>query len=201
MSATNPDTNKPIKPPSFLREVSFWSTWLFGTAISTVGIISFVQHVFGIQLVPAYAHGLEVYREVIHTFLGWLYLPFVYSIEWVASWFKFHLDISIPGWWKDLVAVSTVSMAANTRALFMVQRVTSSLSFLALHAAVRLLVAMTLLPLLLIPAVLYVPFYKFLEAERLGGSEQSDLDLNYSLSLLAITVAAAIFFVTNAYQL
>jgi hypothetical protein len=122
MSATDAVTEKSSELSSFGREVSFWSTWLFGTALSTVAVISFIQIVFHVPLVPTYSHGLAVYREVVHSIFGFLYVPFVYLIEWVASRIHFTLRITIPAWWNDLAALSMVSTAAFYRANYMVWR-------------------------------------------------------------------------------
>lgn len=98
-------------------EVSFWSTWVFGTLISAVGTISFIQHVFGVHLIPTYAHGLEIYRVVVHTFVGWLYWPFLWLVQYVSlNWLHFPLRITIPGWWKDLATVSSAIVAIENRA-------------------------------------------------------------------------------------
>ncbi len=197
MSATDAVTKKSSTTSSLRREVSFWSTWLFGTAVSTVAVISFIQIKFGAHLVPAYAHGLAVYREVAHSIVGWFYSPFVYPIELVASWFHFSLHISIPGWWKDLASISMVSSMAAFRGMIIANRDNSGIPIKGLLVIVALVgfCGGTLLGLL----------WPVLVTAELFTSEVDDArvksDRAYLLSLVAIAVAAAFFFVTNAYQL
>jgi hypothetical protein len=198
MSATDTDNAKPSRPFSFRREVSFWSAWLFGTAVSTVGVISFIQAVFGVHLVPTYAHGLAVYREVVHSIFGWLYLPFVYFIEWAASWFHFSVHITIPGWWKDLATISFVTVMALVRMLFK-ENAGASLRVKLGIVILSLIAGLTLCGLILLFITIFW-WRKLWFIETYPDSEWYPLRV-YELSLIAIAIAAVVFFVTNAYQL
>ncbi len=197
MSATDTVTVKSSKLSSFNREVSFWATWLFGTGVSTIGVISFIQIVFGVHLVPSYAHGLEVYREVVYSILEWLYVPFVYFVEWVASLFEFPLRITIPSWWSDLATLSMVSTAAFYRAHYMVWRYRARWRY---YDGIPLYVKFSVAAVIL---VFGVTLFGLVLTLFLFPTSRLMLALNraYLLSLLAIGVAAAFFFITNAYQL
>jgi hypothetical protein len=220
MAATDAVAKKPSNLPSFRREVSFWFYWLFGTAVTTVGIISFVQIAFGIHLVPAYAHGLAVYRDVVHSVFGTLYVPFVYFIERVASWFHFSLRITIPGWWKDLATISTINMMAFFRGFVIAGRDLEPGSepkkdlldtARAAEVILAFLVAGVMLFGLILPLlVLWATkrnYRVLMEPERgpdpvrMMVTIVASLRRAYPLSWLAIAIAAVIFFVTNAYQL
>jgi hypothetical protein len=94
---------------SFRTEISFW-WWLIGIFGLAIGIISFIQHWFPVHLIPTYSQGLDVYRSVMHTSMGWLYWQFVWLAQYVSlTWFHWPLKISIPGWWKDLATISCLS--------------------------------------------------------------------------------------------
>ncbi|MDE2184954.1 MAG: hypothetical protein KGJ78_18220 [Alphaproteobacteria bacterium] len=148
-------------------ETSFWSTWLFGTLVSTFGLISFIQHMFGVHLVPVFAHGLEVYRVVAHTFIGWLYWPFLWLTQYISlSWFHFSLRIAIPGWWKDLTAISTLSMAALMRGMvFMTDRTPLSSAPISKIRYVATILLMMISTLIL--GILMIGFYAIYSFGRL----------------------------------
>jgi hypothetical protein len=183
---------------SFRKEASFWSAWLFGMAVSTVGAVSFIQHVFDVQLLPIYADGLHIYREVVHSFFGWLYAPFIYFIEWVASWLHFPLRIIIPGWWKDLATISSITMAAVFRSSVMLNRSYSERR--VLEDSYRM------------PSLLYMLYLLFLGVTLVGlvgvvfmvvqaiWERRIARPIRYLIfSLFAVSAAAVAFFVTNAY--
>jgi hypothetical protein len=210
---------------SFRGERSFWS-WLFATFVSAVAVINFIQHVFGVQLMPFYAHGLYFYREVVHSAVGWLYAPFVFFVEWVASLFHFSLRISIPGWWKDLATLSTISVAALIRSILhgaslpITHRLiiilcvafygVTGIGFLVLFFIVCCSSSAQwawIHRLIFILFVIFLtPAYPITLKRKLNyfsHTTQEDIDRRnrYMISLLAIAAATIIFFVTNAYSI
>jgi hypothetical protein len=207
MSVTDTFTEKSSlrrQVSAFLGGVFFRSAWLFGTAVSAAAFISFIQLVFEVHLVPPYAHWLSVYREVLHSTVTTVYSPFVLLAERIASlWFHFSLRISIPAWWKDLATISTVNAAANLRGAIVAHRQ------LSLGRVVGYIVAVFVYGLTLIGLLLFaVPLLWISLLIPPNDSEDRYLTAllwsvwrPYLLSLFAIAVAAALFFVTNAYQL
>jgi hypothetical protein len=196
MSANDTGTRK----SSLRREVSLWWGWLFGTAVSTVGVISFIQTVFGIHLVPAYAHGLSVYREVVHTLFSLLYTPLILLVEWVASWFHLSLRISIPGWFMDLAALSTVNMAAWIRGKCLAEGIPWSEANKVRIIWDIMVYGLTLFGSFMVLAFLLDVSFSRESYQRIGEQERR-LFKAYRLSLVAIVVGAFFFFVTNAYVL
>ena len=189
---------------AFLGGVFFRSVWLFGAAVSAAAVISFIQIVFGVHLIPRYAHWLSLYREVVHSAVTMVYNPFILLAERIASlWFHFPLRISISAWWKDLATISTMNAAANLRGSIVAQRP------FPLGRTVGCIVAVLVYGLTLIGLLLFaVPLLwisLLIPPNDWEDRHQSAILWSvwrpYLLSLLAIAVAAAFFFITNAYQL
>lgn len=207
MSVTDAFTEKSSlwrQVSAFLGGVFSRSAWLFGTAVSAAAVISFIQLVFEVHLWPPYAHWLSVYREVVHSTVTMVYNPFVVLAERIASlWFHFSLRISIPAWLKDLTTISTVNAAANLRGTIVAQRQFS------LGRTVGYIVAVFLYGLTLIGLLLFAVPLLWISL-LIPPNDREDRYLHallwnvwkrYLLSLFAIAVAAALFFVTNAYHL
>jgi hypothetical protein len=178
--------------------------YLFGTAISTLTVISFIQREFGVPLIPIYSHGLSICREFLDGIATALYAPFVLLAEQIASWLQIPLRISIPDWWKDLATLSTLNAAANLRgSMVMRGRQLSFVQTLGYLAAIWIY-GVTLLGLVLFA----IPFLSI--SLLMPPNDREDRALNrllwrvwapYLLSLFAVAVAAAAFFVVNAYGL
>jgi hypothetical protein len=110
----------------------------------------------------------------------------------------------MPGWWKDLAALSTLNAAANiSGSIVMRSRQLSPARMLGYIVAVWIY-GVTLLGLILFA----IPLLSI--SLLMPPNDQEDRALNrliwrvwrpYLLSLLAIAVAAVFFFVANAYQL
>ena len=108
---------------TFWDEVAFWSTTVLGTVATSFGLISLAQHFFGIQLIPVYAHGLALYRELGHRVVGELYAPFIWLAQYVSlTWYHLPFELSIPGWWKDMATVSMAFAAVDVRAKKILKR-------------------------------------------------------------------------------
>jgi hypothetical protein len=190
--------------PFFLSEVLLRSLYLFGAAVSAMAAISVIQGVFDVHLIPNYAHWLAVGREFLGSIVTLLYTPFVLAAERAASWLDFPLQIYIPEWWKDLAALSTLNAAANLRgSIVMRGRRFSPARTLGYIVAIWIY-GVTLLGLVLFA----IPLLSI--ALLMPPNDREDRALNrilwsvwrpYLLSLLGIAVVAAIFFVTNAYQI
>jgi hypothetical protein len=198
------------------RESSFWSGWVFGTLAAAVGLISFVQHVFGVHLIPVYAHGLDVYRVVIHSVIDWLYGPVI----WLAL--HFHLSIAIPDWWKDLTVISTLAAGTLIRTGKLakpdIPRTTKAAEFI-IDLGIIILLGVTLLGLLTLVAMLIgliglaMTFARGFAREDVKSAYMrrypqmtSQLIDSYDraqriqiLTVLALILASTFFFVTNAY--
>ncbi len=209
-------------------EASFWSTWFFGTLISAVGLVSFFQHVFDVPLIPDYAHGLAAYRLWVHTFMGWLYWPFVSLAQFASlSWFHVPIKIVVPAWLRDLAAISTVSVVAIKRAenfllvdrnrlppepiwrqlRRLVARVVAGITLWGFVLAYRTIRPLWRSPRTAdIPNVLgpeYTASQKaiFTEAARRALTKvQTRLAQGFLLSIAGMGLACIVFFVTNAYS-
>jgi hypothetical protein len=190
--------------PFFPSEILFRSLYLFGAAVSAMAVISLIQGVFDVRLMPAYAHWLAVGREFVGSIVTLLYTPFVLAAERAAAWLHFPLRIYIPEWWKDLAALSTFNAAANLRgSIVMRGRRLSPARTLGYIVAIWIY-GVTLLGLVLFA----IPLLSI--ALLMPPNDREDRALSrvlwrvwrpYLLSLLGIAVVAATFFVANAYQL
>jgi hypothetical protein len=205
------------------RESSFWSGWVFGTLAAAVGLISFVQHVFGVHLIPVYAHGLDVYRVVIHSVIDWLYAPAIWLAQSLSRLlFHFHLKIAVPDWWKDLTVISTLAAGTLIRTGKLakpdIPRTTKAAEFI-IDLAIIILLGVTLLGLLTLVAMLFgliglaMTFARGFAREDVKSAYMrrypqmtSQLIDSYDraqriqiLTLLALILASTFFFVTNAY--
>jgi hypothetical protein len=176
--------------PFFPSEILFRSLYLFGAAVSAMAVVSLIQGVLDVHLMPAYAHWLAVGREFVGSIVTLLYTPFV--------------RIYIPEWWKDLAALSTFNAAANLRgSIVMRGRRLSPARTLGYVVAIWIY-GVTLLGLVLFA----IPLLSI--ALLMPPNDREDRALSrvlwrvwrpYLLSLLGIAVVAATFFVANAYQL
>jgi hypothetical protein len=188
----------------FFSEILSRSLYLFGAAVSAIAIISLIQGVLDVHLMPTQAHWLSVGRDFIGSTVTLVYAPFVLAAERAATWLHFPLRIDIPEWWKDLAALSTLNAAANLRgSIAMRNRRLSVLQTLGYIVAIWIY-GVTLLGLVLFA----IPLLSI--ALLMPPNDQEDRALNrvvwsiwrpYLLSLLSIAVATVAFFVTNAYQL
>jgi hypothetical protein len=190
--------------PLFLSEILFRSFYLFGAALSAMAVTSLIQSVFDVDLMPAYAHWLAVGREFVGSVVTLLYTPFVLAAERAASWLDVPLRIYIPGWWKELAALSTFNAAANLRGSIVMRGRRLSLTRTLGYAVAIWIYGVTLLGLVLFA----IPLLSI--ALLMPPNDREDCALNrviwsvwrpYLLSLLTIIVLATAFFVTNAYQL
>lgn len=182
-----------IEKSPFRSEMSFW-TWMFGTAVSAMGLIGFIQGIFEIKLIPDYAQGLAAYQAVVHSIWNVLFPPAVHFIEWAASCFNVSLQIPVPEWWKDLATLSTISMAAalRSRAIAFPEELQASLPSKLLTILTWLLfIGMTGLGVALMVAIF----------GKNEDPQQRKFMRAYRISLLAIAITASIFFVTNAYPI
>jgi hypothetical protein len=189
--------------PLFLSEILFRSLYLFGAALSAMAATSLIQTVFDVHLMPAYAHWLAVGREFVGSVITWLYTPFVLAAERAASWLDFPLRIYIPEWWKELAALSTFNAAANLRGSIVMRGRRLSLTRTLGYTVAIWIYGVTLLGLVLFA----IPLLSI--ALLMPPNDREDRTLNrvlwsvwrpYLLSLLGIVVAAASFYVANAYQ-
>jgi hypothetical protein len=190
--------------PLFLSEILFRSLYLFGAALSAMAVTGLIQAVFDVHLMPAYAHWLAVGREFVVSVVTWLYAPFVLAAERVASWLDFSLRIYIPEWWKELAALSTFNAAANLRGSIVMRGKRLSLARTLGYIVAIWIYGVTLLGLVLFA----IPLLSI--ALLMPPNDREDRALNrvlwsvwrpYLLSLLGIVIAAAVFYVANAYQL
>ena len=189
---------------SSLSEILFRSLYLFGAAVSTIAVISLIQNVFGVHLMPRYAQWLFAGREFLDWIVTALYTPFVLLAERAASWLQLPLRISIPEWWKDLAALSTLNAAAHISGSSVRRsRQLSPVRALGYMLAIWIY-GVTLLGLVLFA----IPLLSI--SLLMPPNDREDRALNrllwsawrpYLLSLLAIAVAAVFFFVANAYTL
>jgi hypothetical protein len=188
---------------SFLGGVLSRTAWLSATAVSAAAVISFIQIAFGVRLVPSYAHLLSLYREFMHSIVTMVYSPLILLAERIASsWFHLSLRISIPSWWKDLATISTMNAAANLRGSIVAQRQSSLVTIVCIVAV--FVYGLTLIGLLLfaVPLLwisLLIPPNDW--EDRYQSAILWSAWRPYLLLLLAIAVAAALFFITSAYQL
>jgi len=177
--------------------------WLFGTAVSAAAVISFIQTVFGVRLVPPYAHWISLYREIVHSAVTVVYNPLILLADRIASsWFHFSLRITIPGWWKDLVILSTMNAAANLRgsiigqAQFSLGRTVTCIVLAIVYGLTLIGLLLFAVPLLWISLILPPNDSE----DRYESAILWSAWRPYLLALLAVAVAAAAFFVTNAYH-
>jgi hypothetical protein len=190
--------------PFSLSEILLRCLYLFGATVSAVAVISLVQRVLGVSLMPAYAHWLSVGREFLNSIITLFYTPFVLGAERAASWLHFPLQIYIPEWCKELAALSTLNAAANLRgAIVMRNKRLSVLQTLGYIVTVWIY-GVTLLGLVLFA----IPLLSV--ALLMPPNDREDRALNrilwriwkpYLLSLLGVAGITAAFFATNAYQL
>ena len=188
----------------FPSEIVLRFLYLFGATVSAIAVISLIQGVVDVHLMPAQAHWLSVGRDFIGSMVTLLYAPFVLAAERAAAWLHFPLQIDIPKWWKDLAALSTLNAAANLRgSIVMRSRRLSVLQTFGYLVAVWVY-GVTLLGLILFA----IPLLSI--SLLMPPNDREDRALNrvvwsiwrpYLLSLLSIAVATAAFFVANAYQL
>jgi hypothetical protein len=190
--------------PVFLSHLLLRSLYLFGAAASAIAVISLIQGVLGVHLTPAYAHWLSAGHELIGSIVTLLYTPFILAAERVASWLRLSLQIYIAEWWKDLAALSALNAAANLRGSIVMRSRRSSLVQTVGYIVAIWIYGVTLLGLVLFA----IPLLSI--SLLMPPNDREDRALNrilwrmwrpYLLSLLGIIVAAAAFFVTNAYQL
>jgi hypothetical protein len=188
----------------FLSEIFLRLLYVFGAAASATAIVSLIQGLLDVHLVPTYAHWLSVGREFIGSIGTLLYAPLVFAAERAADWLHFPLRIEIPEWWKGLAELSTLNAAANLRgSIAMRNRRLSVLQTLGYIVAIWIygvtLLGLVLFAIPLLSITLLMP-----------PNDREDRALNrvvwsmwkpYLLSLLGIALVTAAFFVTNAYQL
>jgi len=85
----------------------FWFYALLGSIFSALAIVSLMQKVFDIGLVPVMQEILDYYRGLVHPIMHWL-----------LGWVRWLLpDWQIPEWVKDLYTISFVGGATMGRAL------------------------------------------------------------------------------------
>jgi hypothetical protein len=188
----------------YLSKILFRFLYVLGAAVSAIAVISLVQGVLAVDLMPTYAHWLSVGREGIDSIVTLLYTPLVLAAERAASWLQLPLRVYIPEWWKDLAALSTLNAAANLGgSIVMRSRRLSLVQTLGYIVAIWIY-GVTLLGLILFA----IPLLSV--SLLMPPNDREDRALNrvlwrvwrpYLLSLLGIAIAAAAFFVTNAYQL
>ncbi len=190
--------------PLFLSKLLFRSLYLLGAAVSAIAVISLVQRALGVHLMPTYAHWLSVGRDFLGSIVTLLYTPFVVATERVAFWLQLPLQIYVPEWWNDLAALSTLNAAANLSGSIATRSRRLSLAQILGYVVAVWIYGVTLLGLVLFA----IPLLSI--ALLMPPTDREDRVLNrvlwrmwrpYLLSLLGIVVAAAVFFVTNAYQL
>jgi hypothetical protein len=189
---------------SSVSRLSLLLLYLCGVAVSTVAAISFIQHVAGLDLIPIYAHWLSVCRGILNSIVTGLYAPFVLIAERVVLWFQFPLQISIPEWWKDLVALSTLNAAANLRGSIVMRGGQLSLTQTIGYIVAIWIYGLTLLGLVLfaIPLLAISLIMPPNDAEDRAHSRLLwSVWRPYLLSLLAIGALTAAFFITNEYSL
>lgn len=196
------------------KDAAFWSTNVFGTLTAAASIISIVQHLFDISLVPAFARGLLAYRYIAHTVTEWLLAPLVYVIETLSVWLKYPLVIDAPQWWLDLTLISLVSAGAAIRSQLMLRQVRSltwtqriAISAMTIFFGLTMFGLLWLMLLVAgsviggfgvkpdyIPSVIDDP-----EGFHQKAAELSNL--YYGISIIAVAVASAGFFLLNYFVL
>jgi hypothetical protein len=188
----------------YLSKILFRLLYVLGAAVSAIAVISLIQGVLAVHLMASYARWLSVGREGIDSIVTLLYTPLVLAAERAASWLQLSLRVYIPEWWKDLAALSTLNAAANLGgSIVMRSRRLSLVQTLGYIVAIWIY-GVTLLGLILFA----IPLLSV--SLLMPPNDREDRALNrvlwrtwrpYLLSLLGIAIAAAAFFVTNAYQL
>jgi hypothetical protein len=191
-------------PLFYLSKILFRLLYVLGAAVSAIAVISVIQGALAVHLMPSYARWLSVGREGIDSIVTLLYTPLVLAAERAASWLQLPLRIYIPEWWKDLAALSTLNAAANLGGSIVMRSRRLSLAQTLGYIVAIWIYGVTLLGLILFA----IPLLSV--SLLMPPNDREDRALNrvlwrtwrpYLLSLLGIAIAAAAFFVTNAYQL
>jgi hypothetical protein len=173
---------------------------LFGATTSSLALISFIQQVSGAHLLPSYATGFYAYHEAMNSFIGWLYAPFVFLLEWIASRFHFSPQLSVPTWWRDLAAFSLLITSVFFRAGIIATG--EGVRFLWYQRNIIVPLALLFYGLTLVgPVVIFATVYISFSSNYGGASLVKRMVRDCVLSFLAVAVAAIVFFVTNAYPI
>lgn len=196
------------------KDAAFWSTNVFGTLTAAASIISIVQHLFDISLVPAFARGLLAYRYIAHTVTEWLLAPLVYVIENLSVRLQYPLVFDAPQWWLDLTLISLVSAGAAIRSQLMLRRVrsltwTQRIAISAMTISFGLTMFGLLWLMLLVAGSVIggfgvKPDYIPSVIDDPDGFHQKAADLSnlyYGISIIAVVVASAGFFLLNYFVL
>lgn len=196
------------------KDAAFWSANIFGTLTAAASIISIVQHLFDVSLVPAFARGLLAYRYIAHTVTDWVLAPFVYAIETLSVWLQYPLVIDAPDWWLDLTLISLVSAGAAIRSQLMIRRVRSlkwtqrlAISAMTLFFGLTMFGLLWLM-MLVVSSVLSAfgvkPDYIPSAIDDPDGFHQKAAELlnsYYAISIIAVAIASAGFFLLNYFVL
>jgi hypothetical protein len=178
--------------PSIASEYKFWFG-LIGALISAGSIISLIQKLFDVGLIPVFASALSYYRGVTYPLVDWLryiisYIPYLDLYRYI-----FFIFMSLETY-RDLTVLSFVMAGAAARASAVPDpivgtRPRSSFPAMLLYTAFMCLLAYTLFPLLLgviLPLALLV-----------NNSEDRIFTRYLLLNLLIAFTAAGVFFAAN----
>ena len=196
------------------KDAAFWSANVFGTLTAAASIISIVQHLFDISLVPAFARGLLAYRYIAHTVTDWVLAPFVYAIETLSIWLQYPLVIDTPDWWIDLTIISLVSSGAAIRSILITLRVRSiALKQLLGISVLTIIFGITMFGVIwLIIGTFHLvskmrgnkPRYtpdSYNDPDGLHEKAAAVAQSYYEISIFAVVLASAGFFLVNHFVL
>lgn len=171
--------------PNVMKEFKFW-IGLIGALLSAAPIISLIQKLFNIGLMPIFANAVTYYRGITYPLVDWLryamsYIPFLDLYRFIFSWF-----MSLEAY-RDFTVLSFVVTAALLR-----RPITATpppnRSASVVIIIFSLLIAPTLIPLVF-------TFY-LLAAWDKNPNDRSNARY-FLLNLLIAFTAAAAFFGAN----
>ncbi|MGZ3298938.1 MAG: hypothetical protein ACXU8O_07985, partial [Asticcacaulis sp.] len=90
------------------------TTKFLGVVLAVPSIISFLQHVLHVGLVPVFSDFVNYYRALFAPVFAVLYMPIYGLFHW------FRLDWTIPSWVRDLHTLSTIGCGIVARGIFSV---------------------------------------------------------------------------------